>query len=145
MDSFGCDRVRREQPLLLRACVFAWLYTSEVCWCNSWLRFCLCLCVCVCVLQYESSSLGLISSRLRTTLNRIQESLIDVVSLCPSPSLFFPALLTQTSSFHSTPTSSSFNASIFFCLHPQCPPQPVSTQNALSVVIMWPVVTQPYM
>lgn len=33
----------------------------------------------VSLLQYESSGLGLISSRLRTTLNRIQESLIDMV------------------------------------------------------------------
>lgn len=39
------------------------------------------VCVCVWISQYESSSLGLISSRLRTTLNRIQESLIDMVRL----------------------------------------------------------------
>lgn len=37
------------------------------------------MCLYVCVPQYESSGLGLISSRLRTTLNRIQESLIDMV------------------------------------------------------------------
>lgn len=30
--------------------------------------------------QFESTGLGLSSSRLRTTLNRIQESLIDLVS-----------------------------------------------------------------
>uniref|UniRef100_A0A671RIT0 Syndetin-like n=1 Tax=Sinocyclocheilus anshuiensis TaxID=1608454 RepID=A0A671RIT0_9TELE len=35
--------------------------------------------------MYESSGLGLISSRLRTTLSRIQESLIDVVSPHASP------------------------------------------------------------
>uniref|UniRef100_A0A7N6A0Q1 VPS50 EARP/GARPII complex subunit n=1 Tax=Anabas testudineus TaxID=64144 RepID=A0A7N6A0Q1_ANATE len=34
--------------------------------------------------MYESSGLGLISSRLRTTLNRIQESLIDMVRLMGS-------------------------------------------------------------
>uniref|UniRef100_A0A673A5I6 VPS50 EARP/GARPII complex subunit n=1 Tax=Sphaeramia orbicularis TaxID=375764 RepID=A0A673A5I6_9TELE len=34
---------------------------------------------------YESSGLGLISSRLRTTLNRIQESLIDMISPTPTP------------------------------------------------------------
>uniref|UniRef100_A0A3Q3LUN5 VPS50 EARP/GARPII complex subunit n=1 Tax=Mastacembelus armatus TaxID=205130 RepID=A0A3Q3LUN5_9TELE len=33
--------------------------------------------------MYESSGLGLISSRLRTTLNRIQESLIDMVCFIP--------------------------------------------------------------
>uniref|UniRef100_A0AAY4EJ80 VPS50 EARP/GARPII complex subunit n=1 Tax=Denticeps clupeoides TaxID=299321 RepID=A0AAY4EJ80_9TELE len=35
--------------------------------------------------MYESSGLGLISSRLRTTLNRIQESLIDMVSRPTAP------------------------------------------------------------
>uniref|UniRef100_A0A4W4H427 VPS50 EARP/GARPII complex subunit n=1 Tax=Electrophorus electricus TaxID=8005 RepID=A0A4W4H427_ELEEL len=35
--------------------------------------------------MYESSGLGLISSRLRTTLNRIQESLIDVVGSSHGP------------------------------------------------------------
>lgn len=76
-------------------------------------------CVCVCVLQYESSSLGLISSRLRTTLNRIQESLIEVVRtlspLVSPPSsviTLHAALLTQTSSSRSTSPSSPFNASI---------------------------------
>ncbi|MEQ2203284.1 Syndetin [Xenoophorus captivus] len=57
---------------------------------------------------YESSGLGLISSRLRTTLNRIQESLIDMVGqllsappyffLCPLSSsliLFYQCLLTH--------------------------------------------------
>uniref|UniRef100_A0A668VAG4 VPS50 EARP/GARPII complex subunit n=1 Tax=Oreochromis aureus TaxID=47969 RepID=A0A668VAG4_OREAU len=34
--------------------------------------------------MYESSGLGLISSRLRTTLNRIQESLIDMTSTHPT-------------------------------------------------------------
>lgn len=51
------------------------------------------VCVSVSILQYESSGLGLISSRLRTTLNRIQESLIDMVrlrlALPLSPSLLF--------------------------------------------------------
>ena len=50
-------------------------------------------CVCVCVfLQYESSGLGLISSRLRTTLNRIQENLIDMVKLSLLFPLFFSLL-----------------------------------------------------
>uniref|UniRef100_A0AAX7UWV0 VPS50 EARP/GARPII complex subunit n=1 Tax=Astatotilapia calliptera TaxID=8154 RepID=A0AAX7UWV0_ASTCA len=37
--------------------------------------------------MYESSGLGLISSRLRTTLNRIQESLIDMTSTHPTANL----------------------------------------------------------
>lgn len=78
------------------------------------------VCVSVSILQYESSGLGLISSRLRTTLNRIQESLIDMVrlrlALPLSPSLLFTLFyqralshclshfLTQT--HHLTPLSS---------------------------------------
>ena len=95
---------------------------------------CVCVCVCVCLLQYESSGLGLISSRLRTTLNRIQESLIDMVrldlcfSLSPhlspfSLSLFnHPSLphrpshsLTQTCSLSCGPSIlSPLYASVFF-------------------------------
>ncbi|KAG7501372.1 hypothetical protein JOB18_047835 [Solea senegalensis] len=40
---------------------------------------------------YESSGLGLISSRLRTTLNRIQESLIDVEALGENAGVHGPA------------------------------------------------------
>ncbi|KAG7501373.1 hypothetical protein JOB18_047835 [Solea senegalensis] len=41
--------------------------------------------------MYESSGLGLISSRLRTTLNRIQESLIDVEALGENAGVHGPA------------------------------------------------------
>lgn len=81
----------------------------------------LCVCMSVCVLQYESSSLGLISSRLRTTLNRIQESLIDGVRLQLSHSCsHLPLFLLvswhkQALSIPPTPTSSPFKASVFFC------------------------------
>lgn len=40
-----------------------------------------------CLFQLESTGLGLSSSRLRTTLNRIQESLIDLVSNQLEPTL----------------------------------------------------------
>ncbi|KAM4630311.1 syndetin isoform 3-T3 [Polymixia lowei] len=41
--------------------------------------------------MYESSGLGLISSRLRTTLNRIQESLIDMEAVVESAGVHGPA------------------------------------------------------
>ncbi|KAF7656565.1 hypothetical protein LDENG_00039440 [Lucifuga dentata] len=41
--------------------------------------------------MYESSGLGLISSRLRTTLNRIQESLIDVEAVVENAGIHGPA------------------------------------------------------
>lgn len=66
-------------------CVFVCVlsHSAELCF--------LTLSVCTYVsLQYESSGLGLISSRLRTTLNRIQESLIDMVRLSLSHSVSFP-------------------------------------------------------
>uniref|UniRef100_A0A3B5N106 VPS50 subunit of EARP/GARPII complex n=1 Tax=Xiphophorus couchianus TaxID=32473 RepID=A0A3B5N106_9TELE len=47
--------------------------------------------------MYESSGLGLISSRLRTTLNRIQESLIDMVGqLLSAPPHFFLCSLSSS-------------------------------------------------
>ncbi|TWW65723.1 Syndetin [Takifugu flavidus] len=82
---------------------------------------------------YESSSLGLISSRLRTTLNRIQESLIEVVrtlSLLVSPPssiiTLHAGLLTQTGSSRSTSASSPFNASM--------PPSPVTRHVPTALV-----------
>lgn len=56
-----------------------------------------CVCISVCLPQYESSGLGLISSRLRTTLNRIQESLIDMVGqLLSAPPHFFLCSLSSS-------------------------------------------------
>lgn len=125
------------------------------------------LVLCVCLLQYESSGLGLISSRLRTTLNRIQESLIDVVrpSLLGSRwssvlALFFfpispsPWLISSPDTAVLPPhfaVLSHFYASNFFSLfffvyppaHPSLPnesPEPALPRNALWVII-WPVVT----
>lgn len=71
------------------------------------------MCVLVCVLQYESSGLGLISSRLRTTLNRIQESLIDVVRL-QLPLSFPPHLLLSSLSFSFT-GARYLGARLIFC------------------------------
>lgn len=97
------------------------------------------VCVSVSILQYESSGLGLISSRLRTTLNRIQESLIDMVrlrlALPLSPSLLFtllPACIISLSvSFSDTPSHASVLPSLctsFLLMsllslfgHPFCP------------------------
>lgn len=116
--------------------------------------------LCVCVLQYESSGLGLISSRLRTTLNRIQESLIDMVRLSvPLPLLlaFFLPLSVLLSLYLIAclifwtilfPLHPSYTPLFFHHIHPRHMyglvvkrPQPVSPQNALWVVIIWPVVT----
>lgn len=99
------------------------------------------VCVSVSILQYESSGLGLISSRLRTTLNRIQESLIDMVrlrlALPLSPSLLFtllPACIISLSvSFSDTNTPSHASVLPSLCTsfllmsllslfgHPFCP------------------------
>lgn len=139
-----------------------------------------CVFMCVCILQYESSGLGLISSRLRTTLNRIQESLIDMVrlqlfhsssTLCLTfPHLFalffsllpllissLPISFPDTNMLFPSPlpspifmSLSPFCASVFFAhpLYPSRPyvcPEPLSPQNALWFVIIWPVVTHTYM
>lgn len=117
------------------------------------------VCVCVCVfLQYESSGLGLISSRLRTTLNRIQENLIDMVKLSLLFPLFFSLLpSTVTSSpFSDTNMLSQLKSSLCLCPylfshHPTLSNTTIclisqlpSPHNALWVIIIWPVVTHTY-
>lgn len=140
-----------------------------------------CVFMCVCILQYESSGLGLISSRLRTTLNRIQESLIDMVrlqlfhssstvcltfliysiltiSLLPLLISSLPISFPDTNMSFPFPTSHPpslcpsllFVPPYFLPIHSihhdhMCAQSPPSPQNALWVVIIWPVVTHTYM
>lgn len=90
------------------------------------------VCICVCVPQYESSGLGLISSRLRTTLNRIQESLIDMVG----QQLSVPLYTLRHLFFYSLSSSLSLILLYLYSLHHRLSDTNIISESIFSVFMI---------